>query len=494
MPEPSLAPPAGARLAGPRRGGERALPGFPRAALPADVSPVRPEVVTALAAELAGLLGPDAVLIDEAARLTASADWAHMSPVLTPMLPASIADTGVADVVARPADSAGIAAAVGAAHRHRVPVTVRGQGTGNYGQAIPLYGGLVIDTSRANTILDVSDGVITAEAGASFVLLEKAARRRGQELSILPSTVGSTVAGFIAGGSGGTGSIANGAIWDGYLRDLLVVPCTDDATPVHVGFPENTELAHAYGVSGVIAEASVELRPARDWTGLFASFPSLSAAVAAGEEMFTLEPVPRLISLDEAGIVASYRPADPALPPDRASLRVIADAGSVPVATRIVESHGGRVDAVRPKGPALIASLSYNHVTYRVRKARPELTHLQCMGPGLTGRRADVEKAAPESLIHLEGFKTAHGRDWAGMLFLRYDGTDALYRSMAALADAEVYVDDPHTWVLHHLRLDGVRAAAARFDPDGLLNPGKLPITPALCSRFLLLPRQISRT
>jgi hypothetical protein len=61
------------------------------------------------------------------------------------------------------------------------------------------------------------------------------------------------------------------------------------------------------------------------------------------------------------------------------------------------------------------------------------------------------------------------------MLFLRYDGPDELYRQMAELASVEVYVDDPHTWVLHTLRLDEVRAAAARFDPDGLLNPGKLP-------------------
>ena len=167
------------------------------------------------------------MLADEPARLSASTDWAHMSPVLEPMLPG-----GVADVVARPRDAAGIAAAVGAAHRHRVPVTVRGQGTGNYGQGIPLHGGLVIDTSRANRVLSVGDGEITAEAGASFVMLEKAARATGQELSILPSTVGSTIGGFIAGGSGGTGSIANGAIWDGYLRSLLVVPCTDDATPV----------------------------------------------------------------------------------------------------------------------------------------------------------------------------------------------------------------------------------------------------------------------
>jgi FAD/FMN-containing dehydrogenase len=462
MPDAGLAPGQG-------EAGERALPGFDRAALPA-VTPLPFGIVKSLKAELIEELGPEAVLDDETARLSASTDWAHMSPVLEPLLPG-----GVADVVVRPADSAGIAAAVGAAHRNRVPVTVRGQGTGNYGQAIPLHGGLVIDTSRASRIVSVGDGEITAEAGASFVMMEKAARKTGQELAILPSTVGSTIGGFLAGGSGGTGSIANGAIWDGYMHSLLVVPCTDDATPVRVPFPENTAMAHAFGVSGVIAEATVELKPARTWTGLFASFPDLASAVAAGEALFELEPTPRLLSLDEAGIVATYRPVDAATPAGRVSVRGIVTAESVPEAARVVERHGGRVDAVRPKGPALIASMSYNHTTYRVRKLRPELTHLQCMGPGLTRRRAEVAALVPESLIHLEGFRTAHGRDWVSMLFLRYDGPDVLYRQMARLAEVEVYVDDPHTWVLHHLRLNGVRAAARKFDPDGLLNPGKLP-------------------
>ena len=449
--------------------GQRVLPGFAPASLP-EVTPLDPGVLDALAAELAKLLGADTVRRDEASRLSASTDWAHMSPVLAPLLPG-----GVADVVVRPGDAPGIAVAVGAAHRHRVPVTVRGQGTGNYGQGIPLFGGLVIDTSAAARILAVEDSWLTAEAGASFVLMEKAAAATGQELAILPSTVGSTVGGFIAGGSGGTGSIANGAIWDGYLRSLLVVPCTDDATPVAVPFPENTAMAHAFGVSGVIAEATVALRPARRWTGLYTSFPDLDGAVAAGEELFGLEPTPRLLSLDEAGIVATYRPADAALPADRVSLRGIVTEDSVSAAGAVVRRHGGRVDAVRPKGPAHIASLSYNHTTYRVRKVRPELTHLQCMGPGLTRRRAEVATLAPESLIHLEGFLTAAGHDWVSMLFLRYDGADDLYTRMARLADVEVYVDDPHTWELHHARLDAVRAAAARFDPDGLLNPGKLP-------------------
>ena len=45
---------------------------------------------------------------------------------------------------------------------------------------------------------------------------------------------------------------------------------------------------------------------------------------------------------------------------------------------------------------------------------------------------------------------------------------------MEQLAEIALYVDDPHTWVLPSLRLAGVREAARRFDPDGLLNLGKL--------------------
>jgi FAD/FMN-containing dehydrogenase len=441
-----------------------------RARLPRDVRPVGVATLDALAASLVDAFGAAAVSRDRATRLSASTDWAHMSPVLSPMLPG-----GVADLVVRPPDAAGIALAVALAHRHRVPVTPRGQGTGNYGQGIPLYGGLVLDTGRASRVLETGAGWIRAEAGASFVALEKAARATGQELAIMPSTVGSTIGGFIAGGAGGTGSLAHGAIWDGYLRSLTVASCTDEPALHEVPYPQNTAMAHAFGTSGVIATATVRLAPARDWTALFAAFDDLAAAAAAGERLFRLAPTPRLVSLDEAGVAGTYRPADPALPAGRLSLRAIVDTSSLDSARRVVLGHGGEVTAVRAKGSSLLTSMSFNHVTHRLRKIRPELTHLQCRGTGLTTRRGEVAALVPESLIHLEGFKTATGPDWAGMLFCRFDGADELYRQMAELATVDVEVNDPHTWVLHHGRLDAVRAAAARFDPDGLLNPGKLP-------------------
>ena len=134
----------------------------------------------------------------------ASVDGARMSPIISELLP-----LGVADVVAFPTDAAQIGQAVAAAVRHGVPVTPRGKGTGNYGQGIPMSGGLVLDLSRARAVVEVGEGWLTAEAGTPMVTCERAAQATGQQLWMYPSTVQSSLGGFLAGGSGGTGSIVH---------------------------------------------------------------------------------------------------------------------------------------------------------------------------------------------------------------------------------------------------------------------------------------------
>ncbi len=420
---------------------------------------------------LAGALGADAVSVEAAARAAASRDWADMSPILAARLPA-----GLADVVAYPGNARELAVAVGFAHAHRVPVTTRGKGTGNYGQAIPLQDGLVIDTTRCSAIIEVGPGWIHAEAGATFVALEAAARASGQEMAIIPSTVGSTIGGFLAGGAGGTGSIENGATWDGYVHALDVVPCTDEATPVRVEGGATRPMIHAYGTTGVIATATVALRPRRDWTAILASFDGSdrAAAVGVGRAWLGLDPVPRLVSLDEPGIVATY-PADPALPVGRYSLRAIVDASSVQAASAEVIEAGGRVESVRPTGPALLTSLSFNHTTHRVRKARPEMCHLQVAGDVLLDDPDVVRDVLPDTILHFDGFRGPDGVMFGGMHMSRFTTAQALTAGIEQLRSLGVVVDSPHTWELSHA-LDVIRPAAARFDPDGLLNPGKLPV------------------
>jgi len=67
-----------------------------------------------------------------------SQDYYHFSPILQPLL----ADR-VGEVVIRPRTEAEVIQIAAACVQHRMPLTVRGAGTGNYGQCIPLEGGVI---------------------------------------------------------------------------------------------------------------------------------------------------------------------------------------------------------------------------------------------------------------------------------------------------------------------------------------------------------------
>ena len=138
---------------------------------------VDPARVDALAAELRTLLGELGVSDEDASLERASIDGSHLSPVIGEQLP-----LGRAQLVAFPTTAEQIAEVVGAAVRHGVPITPRGKGTGNYGQGIPMSGGLVLDTSKARAIIEVGDGYLIADAGATMIALEQAAAKTGQRL------------------------------------------------------------------------------------------------------------------------------------------------------------------------------------------------------------------------------------------------------------------------------------------------------------------------
>jgi FAD/FMN-containing dehydrogenase len=439
-----------------------------------------PATVDAFLAALAEAMGSLPVSTVEAARRAASTDFAHLSP----LLPASLPERP-ADVVAYPRSVDELIALVELAHRYAVPVTPRGRGTGNYGQAVPLARGLVVDLSHLDRVLEVGEGRIRAEAGTTFVAMEAAARERGQELAMLPTTLGSTIGGFLAGGAGGVGSIEHGWLWDGFALGLEVVTCPPGPRPVSVPGARCAPYLHAYGVTGIIATATVRLARARDWVAVLASFPEPAgaAAAAAGLAVLRMDPPARLVSLDEPDLVATYA-LDDALPRGRHSLRAIVDTGAVGTVGAIVAVHGGRVDAARPDGASYLATLAFNHVTLRARRARPELCHLQVSGEALLTRVDEVRAALPGALLHLDGLRLyldrddpVRGRQFGGLLLSRFEGAETLYAGISRLESLGVHVVDPHSWLLGGPALTAIRESAAANDPAGLLNPGRLPPT-----------------
>jgi len=135
----------------------------------------------------------------ELARL--SRDAYDYSPVLTERLAACRAQ-----LVVCPADVAAVERLAAVCAQHGVPLTVRGAGTGNYGQCVPLEGGVVMLSGglRAIRELDPLTGVVTVEPGCPMRELDQQLRRAGRQLRLLPSTWRSaSIGGFIAGGSGG---------------------------------------------------------------------------------------------------------------------------------------------------------------------------------------------------------------------------------------------------------------------------------------------------
>ncbi|MCG3056074.1 FAD-binding protein, partial [Escherichia coli] len=91
--------------------------------------------------------GTDAVIVNEVLREKLSKDYYWYSPVLYEQLKNKIADCAIA-----PTSIDELQRIVSFAVKNKVPITPRGAGTGNYGQAIPLQGGIVIDLTKLDRI------------------------------------------------------------------------------------------------------------------------------------------------------------------------------------------------------------------------------------------------------------------------------------------------------------------------------------------------------
>lgn len=423
-----------------------------------------PDDVDALSDDLLALLGPRGISELPRALARAGRDGSSMSPIL------SAQDLGTPDLVCYPRSSDVVPAIVRAAVRRGVPITTRGKGTGNYGQVIPRFGGLVLDMTSLTEIGSVTERNITAAAGARMINLEQAAWAQGRQLWMYPSTVQSTLGGFLGGGSAGTGTIVHGRNHEGFVDALDVVYGTEDATLVHLEGDEAQPFVHTYGVAGVIVGATVRVEPLQQWRCLYASFDTHRAAFEAAFQGANVEPKPRLLSADGPMIVDAL-PNDPALVTGRASVRGIFDARVIDEVADLLTSAGGRVEAVRDglAETVKLSTLSYNHPTWWLQKAQPhKWFHMEVRGNALVTRLDEVERVYDGGTLHLE---VGHQMMF-GMLNGIYHDPEQVIAGVAALEELGVGVHSPHQWYVD-LDAERVRALAAVTDPKGLLNPGR---------------------
>ena len=192
-----------------------------------------------------------------------SRDFYWYSPVLKAQL-----EHVTGDLVVTPKSVDEVVRTLKVAFAHGVPVTTRGAGTGNYGQAMPLSGGIVLNMLEMNKIKEIHPGRVIAEPGIIIAELDRQTKAHsGQELRFHPSTKQSaTIGGFIAGGSGGVGSITWGGLRDiGNILRLRVVTMEAEPRILDLTGWDLQKVSHAYGTNGIIVEVEMPLAPAYDW-------------------------------------------------------------------------------------------------------------------------------------------------------------------------------------------------------------------------------------
>ena len=169
---------------------------------------------------------------------------------------------------------------------------MRGAGTGNYGQCVPLEGGIVLDLSLMDKLEEITpDGVAVCQPGLRLGALETEARKKGWELRMYPSTlVKASVGGFLAGGSGGIGSVAHGGLRDfDTVRAFEVVTMEEQPRVVlHEGAAVH-EILHAWGTNGVLTRIWFALTPAVEWTQLHRRLRHLRAGLSISRESIAVD-------------------------------------------------------------------------------------------------------------------------------------------------------------------------------------------------------------
>lgn len=264
-------------------------------------------VIGQMIRELAYALGGEHVSASDPDRQAAAADWSWSSKYLAYREMPQPAP----DVVVRPGTVAEVEAAVRIASDYGAPVIPRGGGTGTQGGTLAPYGGICIDLSRLNRVLDIDEQsqVVTVQAGADGPSIETKLNEHGLTLAHYPGSynMGASVGGFLAARGAGVVSTKYGKAEDQVLSVEAVVPPGKAVrtlrVPSHAAGPDLLQVfVGSEGCLGIITEASLRVDPLPESRRFLTySFDTIYDGIEAGRRIMTARLRPSVIRLyDEA--------------------------------------------------------------------------------------------------------------------------------------------------------------------------------------------------
>jgi FAD/FMN-containing dehydrogenase len=413
-----------------------------------------------------------------------SRDFYWYSPILKKQLAKHFGD-----LIAIPKDEADVIKVAAACAKMRIPLTVRGAGTGNYGQAMPLAGGVILDMMAMDRIVSLDAGALKVQPGLKLIDLEAQTVPQGWELRFHPSTRRTaTIGGFIAGGSGGVGSINFGVLRDrGTVRALRVVTVEESPRVIVLEGDDVQKVVHAYGTNGIVTELDISLARAWPWAECIASFKEFMGAVRFAQALGEADAiVKKEVAPIDWGAAKYFKPLAGHLREGEAIVVLMIAEPSLEPFKDLLAEHGGACVFERLAGEGSeeippLYEFTWNHTTLQALKVDKSVTYLQTLFPP-PDHVALVEKMwkhfGDEVVMHLEFVRLQGKVACFGLQVVRYTTPERLKEIIDFHNANGCPIFDPHTFLLEDGGMRVVDEAQYEFkraaDPHGLLNPGKM--------------------
>lgn len=224
---------------------------------------------------------------------------------------------GMPEAVVFPQSTDQVSAIMQLASEHHIPVTPRGAGSGLSGGCVPVFGGIVMSFEKMNKIkeIDLENLMIVAEPGVVTNSINEALKKDGLFFAGYPMSLETCFLGGNVAENAGGGKAVKYGVTSRYITGLEVVLANGSVMRLGgklrkdvTGYDLIHLMAGSEGTLGIVTEITLSLLPAPRYRAiLLASFSSVESAISAVPRIMTgSRIVPTSIEyMDRASILAS---------------------------------------------------------------------------------------------------------------------------------------------------------------------------------------------
>lgn len=208
------------------------------------------------------------------------------------------------DVLVRVHSTQEISSIMKLAYERTIPVTVRGSGTGLVGSAVPVEGGILLETTQMNKIIELDKDTLTVTVQPGVLLMELAAFCEDNDFLYPPDPgeKSATIGGNISTNAGGMRAVKYGVTRD-YVRGLTVVMPNGEIMKLGGKIAKNSSgysikdlVIGSEGTLCIITEAILKLVPLPKVSiSLLVPFPDMKSAIEAVPKIFGSKVTPTAI-------------------------------------------------------------------------------------------------------------------------------------------------------------------------------------------------------